>query len=268
MLKSKNHNVSNDQYHRENISLKEASTICKLKMIDNCEITDIDNFLTNFTDEELISAIRTDENKYILDFLIKKYINFVRFKTRSYFLIGAEREDIIQEGLIGLYKAVRDFQDNKFSSFRSFAELCITRQIITAVKTSTRQKHIPLNSYTSLNKQIYDDSDRTLLDILSEIYVSDPEELIMKNEEFSIIESKLKSILTKLEWQVFISYLSGNSYKEIAIELNRQIKSIDNALQRIKQKLGQFVTESHNKEALSNLIYGTSLKESYQYQIS
>ena len=122
----------------------------------------------NMTDEEIVTIAQVNKNTVEEEFLINKYRNFVRAKARSYFLIGAEREDIIQEGMIGLYKAIRDFRNDKLSSFRAFAELCVTRQIITAIKTATRQKHIPLNSYVSLNKPIYDeDSDRTLLDVLS-----------------------------------------------------------------------------------------------------
>ena len=121
----------------------------------------------NMSDEEIVLDAKDNSNTIALDYLINKYRNFVRAKARSYFLIGADREDIIQEGMIGLYKAIRDFRTDKLSSFRAFAELCVTRQIITAIKTATRQKHIPLNSYVSLNKPIYDeDSDRTLLDVL------------------------------------------------------------------------------------------------------
>ena len=126
-------------------------------------------------DETIVEAARQGDD-HAQEFLINKYKNFVRAKARSYFLIGADREDIIQEGMIGLYKAIRDFRNDKLASFRAFAELCITRQIITAIKTATRQKHIPLNSYISLNKPIYDEeSDRTLLDVLSGSKVSDPE---------------------------------------------------------------------------------------------
>ena len=149
-------------------------------------------------------------------------------------MIGADREDIIQEGMIGLYKAIRDFRGDKLSSFRAFAELCITRQIITAIKTATRQKHIPLNSYVSLNKPIYDeDSDRTLLDVISGSKITDPEELIISREEFDDIEEKWVKFWF-LEWQVLMAYLEGKSYQEIASELNRHVKSIDNALQRVK----------------------------------
>ena len=176
------------------------------------------------------------------EYLINKYKNFVRAKARSYFLIGADREDIIQEGMIGLYKAIRDFRNDKLASFRAFAELCITRQIITAIKTATRQKHIPLNSYVSLNKPIYDEeSDRTLLDVLSGTKVTDPEELVISREEFVDIEHKMGEFLSDLEWKVLMSYLDGRSYQEIAKDLRRHVKSIDNALQRVKRKLERYL---------------------------
>ena len=144
--------------------------------------------------------------------------------------------------MIGLYKAIRDFKGDKLSSFRAFAELCITRQIITAIKTATRQKHIPLNSYVSLNKPIYDeDSDRTLLDILSGTKVTDPEELMINREEYNDIEFKIGEILSDLEWRVLMLYLEGKSYQEIALELARHVKSIDNALQRVKRKLERYL---------------------------
>ena len=195
----------------------------------------------DMTDEEVVcEAVNGDHEA--LEYLINKYKNFVKSKARSYFLIGADREDIIQEGMIGLYKAIRDFNPDKLSSFRAFAELCITRQIITAIKTATRQKHIPLNSYISLNKPLYDEySDRTLLDILSGVKISDPEELIISREEFEDIEGKMGEILSKLEWQVLMAYLGGKSYQEIAKELKRHVKSIDNALQRVKRKLEKYL---------------------------
>ncbi|WP_341533978.1 RNA polymerase sporulation sigma factor SigH [Sporosalibacterium faouarense] len=192
-------------------------------------------------DEEIIKDAKNGEPR-ALEYLIKKYKNFVRAKARSYFLIGADKEDIIQEGMIGLYKAIRDYREDKLSSFRAFAELCITRQIITAIKTATRQKHIPLNSYVSLNKPIYDEeSDRTLLDILSGVKITDPEELIISREELNHIESKIGEILSDLEWEVLMSYLQGKSYQEIAVDLDRHVKSIDNALQRVKRKLERYL---------------------------
>src|SRR5574340_646742 len=145
-----------------------------------------------FNDEELIEMVHQG-NTDALDYLITKYRNFVRAKARSYFLIGADREDIVQEGMIGLYKSIRDFREDKLTSFKAFAELCITRQIITAIKTATRQKHIPLNSYISLNKPIYDeDSDRTLLDVISSIKVSDPEELVINQEASATMRERIR----------------------------------------------------------------------------
>lgn len=192
-------------------------------------------------DEEIVERAR-DGCYNALEFLINKYKNFVRAKARSYFLVGADREDIIQEGMIGLYKAIRDFRSDKLASFRAFAELCITRQIITAIKTATRQKHIPLNSYISLNKPIYDeDSDRTLLDVISGTRITDPEELIINREEFGDIEAKMGEILSELEWKVLMAYLEGKSYQEIARDLKRHVKSIDNALQRVKRKLEKYL---------------------------
>ncbi len=199
-------------------------------------------------DEEVVQQAR-EGCHLALEYLINKYKNFVRAKARSYFLVGADREDIVQEGMIGLYKAIRDFRSDKLSSFRAFAELCITRQIITAIKTATRQKHIPLNSYVSLNKPIYDeDSDRTLLDVLSGTRVTDPEELIINREEFGDIEEKMGEILSELEWQVLMAYLEGKSYQEIAMDLCRHVKSIDNALQRVKRKLEKYLDRREEVE--------------------
>ena len=204
----------------------------------------------DMTDEEIVLDARLNDNIIAQEYLLSKYKNFVRAKARSYFLIGAEKEDIVQEGMIGLYKAIRDFKSEKLSSFRAFAELCVTRQIITAVKTATRQKHIPLNSYISLNKPIYEEeSDRTLMDVVTNTRESDPEEILINQEDFLDIEDKMNQVLSDLEWQVLISYLDGKSYQEISLELNRHAKSIDNALQRVKKKIEKFVVgqDSANK---------------------
>ena len=174
-------------------------------------------------------------------------------------MIGADREDIIQEGMIGFYKAIRDFRNDKLSSFRAFAELCVTRQIITAIKTATRQKHIPLNSYVSLNKPIYDeDSDRTLLDVISGAKITDPEELVISREEFSDIEKKMEEILSELEWKVLMAYLDGKSYQEIADTLGRHVKSIDNALQRVKRKLERYMDARSEEVDLGTVYSGLS----------
>jgi RNA polymerase sporulation-specific sigma factor len=192
-------------------------------------------------DEVILEYVREGDQE-ALTFLIQKYRNFVKAKSRSYFLIGADREDIIQEGMIGLYKAIRDYKEDKLSSFKAFAELCITRQIITAIKTATRQKHIPLNSYVSLDKPIYDEeSDRTLLDVLTETKNMDPEELVINQEENVDIELKMSELLSDLERKVLSLYLDGRSYQEISEELNRHVKSIDNALQRVKRKLERYM---------------------------
>ncbi len=188
-------------------------------------------------DEEFVSEAKLGDVR-AQEYLITKYQNFVKAKAKSYFLIGADKEDIYQEGMIGLYKAIRDYRPDKLASFKAFAELCVTRQIITAIKTATRQKHIPLNTYVSLNKPIYgEESDRTLLDVLSEAKVTDPEEIMIIKEELNHIENEIGQVLSDLEMEVLGSYLDGKSYQEIACDLNRHAKSIDNALQRVKRKL-------------------------------
>jgi len=191
----------------------------------------------NYDDEELV-YLACQGDLLAEEYLINKYKKLVKIKARSYFLIGADTEDIIQEGMVGLYKAVRNYQFKKLSSFKAFAELCITRQIITAIKSATRQKHIPLNSYISLNKPIYDeDSDRTLLDIVDNICINDPQDLFLNNEKLDNLKVRIKKILSDLERDVLESYLDAKSYQEIAVDLGRHVKSIDNALQRIKRKL-------------------------------
>lgn len=188
-------------------------------------------------EDDIVEAARSG-SEYACEYIFQKYKGFVRAKAHSYFLVGADREDIIQEGMIGLYKAIRDYKVERLASFRAFAELCVTRQIITAIKTATRQKHIPLNSYISLNKPIYDEeSDRTLLDVLKSAKINDPEQLMINLESYQSIEYNLTEILSDLEWEVLIHYLNGKSYQEIAVSLNRHVKSVDNALQRIKRKL-------------------------------
>jgi RNA polymerase sporulation-specific sigma factor len=218
--------------------------LCQILGGDGVEANAEKKYVENYEgmlDEEIVLSAR-EGNVTSLEYIINKYKNFVRAKARSYFLIGADKEDIVQEGMIGLYKAIRDFRNDKLSSFRAFAELCITRQIITAIKTATRQKHIPLNSYVSLNKPIYDEeSDRTLLDILTASKITDPEELIISREELVSIEAKIGEILSDLELEVLMSYLQGKSYQEIACDLDRHVKSIDNALQRVKRKLEKYL---------------------------
>ena len=198
----------------------------------------------SFSDEQIVEMSHLGDSS-AEEYLLDKYKNFVRSKARSYFLIGADHEDIVQEGMIGLYKAIRDYRPEKLSSFRAFAELCITRQIITAIKTATRQKHIPLNNYVSLNKPLYDEeSDRTLLDVIVEGRMSDPEELIINMENVGNIRAKINEVLSGLEQEVLNAYLDGKSYQEIAEALGRHVKSIDNALQRVKRKLEKYLEEN------------------------
>ena len=200
------------------------------------------NDFANMTDEEIVRLAQRDKDGAALEYLLNKYKNFVRAKARSYFLIGADHEDIVQEGMIGLYKAIRDYREDRLSSFRAFAELCVTRQIITAIKTATRQKHIPLNSYVSLNKPIYDEeSDRTLLDVISEEVPSDPEAMLIDREDLSFIEGRIGEMLSDLEKQVLVLYMEGKSYVEISQAMGRHVKSVDNALQRIKRKLQKYL---------------------------
>ncbi len=200
---------------------------------------------TQLSDDELIDLIH-DGDSYAQEVLIKRYKNFVLAKSRSYFLVGADREDIVQEGMIGLYKAIRDYKVDRLASFRAFAELCITRQIITAIKAATRQKHQPLNSYISLNKPIYDEeSDRTLLDVLKGGKLTNPEQLFISKETYDLIERKISEMLSDLEFDVLQEYLKGKSYQAIADTLDKHVKSIDNALQRVKRKLEVFL-EKHN----------------------
>ena len=200
---------------------------------------------SDMTDEEIVAQCQSGD-PVATEYLLGKYKNFVRSKARSYFLIGADHEDIVQEGMIGLYKAIRDYRPDKLSSFRAFAELCITRQIITAIKTATRQKHSPLNSYVSLNKPLYDEeSDRTLLDVIIEGRATNPEELIIGQEDLRNIHHKIGEVLSPLEQEVLSDYLDGKSYQEIADNLGRHVKSIDNALQRVKRKLEKYLEEGN-----------------------
>ena len=191
-----------------------------------------------------------EDRKYIKDakegsvsavnYIIDKYRPMVISKSSSYFMKGSDREDMIQEGMIGLYKAIRDFKESETCTFSSFADICVTRQMITAVKTSTRQKHIPLNSYISLNKPVYEneeDSDRTLSEVIDGGTHVNPENLIISRENYRIIEDKISEVLTPLEEEVLLLYVSGKKYSEIAEMLDKNSKSVDNAMQRAKKKL-------------------------------
>ncbi len=204
------------------------------------EVRLINNYST-LEDEVLVELAHNGDGESS-DFLINKYRNFVRAKARTYFLIGADKEDIVQEGMIGLYKAIRDFKGDKQASFKAFAELCINRQLITAIKTATRQKHIPLNSYVSLDKPIYDEeSGYTLMDVISGANMTNPEALVINKEKADDMARKLAEMLSGLERRVLALYMEGQSYLEISEELNMQVKSIDNALQRVKRKMERYL---------------------------
>ena len=201
------------------------------------------NQFSGMTDED-IAVLASAGNSDATDFLLCKYMDFVRSKTRGYFLIGADTEDIIQEGMIGLFKAVRDFNTDISPSFAAFANLCIKRQIITAIKSATRKKHIPLNSYISLSNKVYDeDDDTTLVEILIDKVDLSPEDILINRESYLSTENKIVSVLSDYEANVLLLYLEGKTYADIANELGKTEKSIDNALQRIKRKIEKNVIE-------------------------
>jgi len=194
-------------------------------------------------DEVLVERARSGDDRAI-ELLLGRYRHYARAKARSYFLAGGDKEDIVQEGMIGLYKAIRDFEPQHETAFRAFAELCITRQIITAIKTATRQKHQPLNSYVSLNRPVGgEDDDRPLSESIATTEVSDPAELVISAEEVAGIRATVGEVLSELEAEVLQLYMDGKSYQQIADMLDRHVKSIDNALQRIKRKLEQHITD-------------------------
>ena len=196
------------------------------------------NKYDKMTDEQLIQRLRSGENA-ITDYIMDKYKHVVRKKAKAMYLLGGENDDLIQEGMIGLFKAVRDYDETQETSFYSFAELCISRQIYTAIKLSQRQKHMPLNSYISLYSQGEDneeDRQTPLIDQLQTVKDNNPEELFLDKEYFSVMEQELKQKLSDLESRVLHLHLMGEDYRSIARLLDKSPKSIDNALQRIKQK--------------------------------
>jgi len=197
------------------------------------------NYAT-MSDEEIVILGRSGD-KAALEHIMSEYKYIVRQKAKDYFIVGADRDDIVQEGMIGLFKAIRDFDNTKLSSFKTFAQMCIKRQIITAIKTATRQKHQPLNSYVSLSKAVFDDdaTERSLLDSIAGAENLDPQHRIVEDESFVITKNKIDEILSEFEIIVLQMYVDGKSYRDISEKLDRSPKSIDNALQRVKRKISQ-----------------------------
>ena len=209
----------------------------------------MNNNYNNMSDDELLELINKKDTD-ALDFLICKYKDLVNSKVNKYFIIGAEKEDIVQEGLIGLYKAIKDYKPDKQNSFKSFANLCIERQLITAIKSSNRQKHMPLNSYLSLNMTAFENedgnNDTQIVDVLENTVIEDPLDTITKKEYFSSVENVIDSSLSDFEKKVLNRYVQGESYVKIAERLEAPVKSVDNAIQRIRKKTAKNIQAESN----------------------
>ena len=209
----------------------------------------MNNNYNNMSDDELLELINKKDTD-ALDFLICKYKDLVNSKVNKYFIIGAEKEDIVQEGLIGLYKAIKDYKPDKQNSFKSFANLCIERQLITAIKSSNRQKHMPLNSYLSLNMTAFENedgnNDTQIVDGLENTVIEDPLDTITKKEYFSSVENVIDSSLSDFEKKVLNRYVQGESYVKIAERLDAPVKSVDNAIQRIRKKTAKNIQAESN----------------------
>ena len=196
------------------------------------------NEYSKTTDEEIIKEIRNGD-KQALTYLMNKYKEIVNLKVGKYYMVGAEKEDIIQEGLIGLFKAIKTFNAEKNNTFKTFANMCIERQLITAIKSSNRQKHMPLNSYLSLNMSAYDNEEENgaeLMDTFDSKTIEDPLETIINKEYYEEIEKSIDKTLSQFEKQVLDRYMKGESYVTIAKRLDSPVKSVDNAIQRIRKK--------------------------------
>ena len=196
------------------------------------------NKYSNLTDEQIVTEIKQGD-EYALSYLLEKYKELVNMKVGKYFMVGAEKEDIMQEGMIGLYKAIKNFDTQKQNSFKTFANLCIERQLITAIKTSNRQKHMPLNSYLSLNMAAYENNEEDsveLIDTFNSNTIEDPLETVMKKEYYEQIHNNIEKSLSKFEKQVLDRFMKGESYNVIAKRLDSPVKSVDNAIQRIRKK--------------------------------
>ena len=212
--------------------------------------------LGQLADDELVARFR-DGDTAALEALLERYRRFARAKSRGYFLVGADSDDIEQEGMIGLYKAIRDFRPERQASFRAFAELCITRQVITAIKTATRQKHQPLNQYVSISgvRGGDDPGERTVEDLLDDHNIADPADQVVSNERMDDMRRSMAEMLSGLEVDVLRLYVEGKSYQEIGAQLGRHVKSIDNALQRIKRKLDAHLQEQAETETKAELAF-------------
>ena len=209
------------------------------KLLGKIENSEVD--MQNELDKEYIKRIKMGDEQ-ALNEIMEKYKSFVYLKAKPFFIVGAEKEDIIQEGMIGLFKAIKGYNEEKEASFKAFADLCVRRQIMTAIKTATRQKHIPLNSYLSLNKSAFDDEeDRTVIDMLDMEVVPDPLDTITTRETYEKIETKMNEVLSEFELNVLNEYLKGESYSEIAVTLDSHVKAVDNAIQRIKKKVEKHI---------------------------
>lgn len=195
------------------------------------------NKYNNLSDEDVIKLIKQGDNQ-ALSYLLERYKELVNIKVGKYYIVGAEREDTVQEGMIGLFKAIKCFDSQKQNSFKTFANICIERQLITAIKTSNRQKHMPLNSYLSLNNSAYDneDNDEELINTFDSKTIEDPLDTLMKKEYYEQIESTIDKTLSGFEKQVLNRYIKGESYVDIAAKLDAPVKSVDNAIQRIRKK--------------------------------
>ena len=195
------------------------------------------NKYNNLSDEDVIKLIKQGDNQ-ALSYLLERYKELVNIKVGKYYIVGAEREDTVQEGMIGLFKAIKCFDAQKQNSFKTFANICIERQLITAIKTSNRQKHMPLNSYLSLNNSAYDneDNDEELINTFDSKTIEDPLDTLMKKEYYEQIESTIDKTLSGFEKQVLNRYIKGESYVDIAAKLDAPVKSVDNAIQRIRKK--------------------------------
>lgn len=198
--------------------------------------------LSGFDDEQVVALARAGSAN-ATEYLLKKYRGFVESKARSYFLAGAEPDDVVQEGMIGLYKAIRDYQSGRFVQFRSFAELCVTRQIITAVKSAIRNKHVPLNDYLSFQQTLSDEDSGCVMDVMADPKATDPEKVLIDKLAMQYLQRNASQDLSDLESDVLEGYLDGESYSLLASGIHRPVKTIDNALQRAKRKVGRLLCE-------------------------